>query len=77
MSFFIDKYTLHIMKREEILEESRRENKNRDLAEIELQTKAVKLAYILCIALDKKFEELFYFRQFYKRTVFVIIFIRS
>ena len=32
------------MKREEILEKSRRENKNRDLAEIEIQTKAVKLA---------------------------------
>lgn len=39
------------MKREEILEKSRKENKNKDMYEIEIENKAVKLAAIIMIIL--------------------------
>lgn len=57
------------MDKENILELSRKENKNQDIYEKEVLVAGNKyscivaaiLALILCIALDKKFEDLFYF----------------
>ncbi len=57
------------MDKEKILELSRKENKNQDIYEKEVLVAgnkyscivAAKLALILCISLDKKFEDLFYF----------------
>lgn len=57
------------MDKEKILELSRKENKNQDIYEKEVLVAGNKyscivaaiLALILCISLDKKFEDLFYF----------------
>ena len=57
------------MDKEKILELSRKENKNQDIYEKEVLVARNKyscivaaiLALILCISLDKKFEDLFYF----------------
>lgn len=57
------------MDKEKILELSRKENKNQDIYEKEVLVAGnkyscivtAKLALILCISLDKKFEDLFYF----------------
>lgn len=57
------------MDKEKILELSRKENKNQDIYEKEVLVAgnkyscivAAKLALILCISLEKKFEDLFYF----------------
>ena len=58
-----------LMDKEKILELSRKENKNQDIYEKEVLVAGNKyscivaaiLALILCISLDKKFEDLFYF----------------
>lgn len=58
-----------LMDKEKILELSRKENKNQDIYEKEVLVAGNKyscivaaiLALILCISLDKKFENLFYF----------------
>ena len=91
------------MKKEDILTLSRKENGNRDLAEIETAVKAGSVAarvgagvcclvsaifvwatsamllspwviYFLCIALDKSFEELFYFWEVAMDNVLLLIF---
>ena len=53
------------MNKEEILAKSKKENILGDEYEIETGqfNPTAKLALILCIALDKKFEELFYFDE--------------
>lgn len=53
------------MNREEILKKSKAENKNNTISSIKTDqfNPTAKLALVLCIALDKKFKELFFLEE--------------